>query len=108
LCGTVDEHLVGEIVASMTVIPLKRLVQGEATRLLELESHRLKKVSSQDEAISAVSRAIRRSRSGLKDPRRPVGAFMLVGPTGVGKTLLCQALVEFMVGACGAVNRADS
>ena len=98
LCGTVDEHLVSEIVASMTGIPLKRLVQGEATRLLELEAHLHKKVISQDEAIKAVSRAIRRSRSGLKDPKRPVGCFMFVGPTGVGKTLLCKALAEFMFG----------
>ena len=107
LCGTVDEHLVGEIVASMTGIPLKRLDQGEATRLLELESHLHKKVISQDEAINAVSRAIRRSRSGLKDPRRPVGSFMLVGPTGVGKTLLCKALAEFMFGGEEALIQID-
>ena len=107
LCGTVDEHLVGEIVASMTGIPLKRLDQGEATRLLELEAHLHKKVISQDEAIKAVSRAIRRSRSGLKDPRRPVGAFMLVGPTGVGKTLLCKALAEFMFGGEEALIQID-
>jgi ATP-dependent Clp protease ATP-binding subunit ClpC len=107
LCGTVDDNLVGEIVASMTGIPLKRLDQGEATRLLELESHLHKKVISQDEAIKAVSRAIRRSRSGLKDPRRPVGAFMLVGPTGVGKTLLCKALAEFMFGGEEALIQID-
>ncbi len=107
LCGTVDENLVGEIVASMTGIPLKRLDQGEATRLLELESHLHKKVISQDEAVKAVSRAIRRSRSGLKDPRRPVGAFMLVGPTGVGKTLLCKALAEFMFGGEEALIQID-
>jgi len=107
LCGTVDEHIVGEIVASMTGIPLKRLDQGEATRLLELESHLHKKVISQDEAIKAVARAIRRSRSGLKDPRRPVGAFMLVGPTGVGKTLLCKALAEFMFGGEEALIQID-
>ncbi len=107
LCGTVDENLVGEIVAAMTGIPLKRLDQGEAKRLLELESHLHKKVISQDEAIRAVSRAIRRSRSGLKDPRRPVGAFMLVGPTGVGKTLLCKALAEFMFGGEEALIQID-
>jgi len=107
LCGTVDEHLVGEIVASMTGIPLQRLDQGEAQRLLELESHLHKKVISQDEAIKAIARAIRRSRSGLKDPRRPVGAFMLVGPTGVGKTLLCKALAEFMFGGEEALIQID-
>ena len=107
LCGTVDEHLVCEIVASMTGIPLKRLDQGEATRLLELEAHLHKKVISQDEAIKAVSRAIRRSRSGLKDPKRPVGCFMFVGPTGVGKTLLCKALAEFMFGGEEALIQID-
>ena len=107
LCGTVDDNLVGEIVAAMTGIPLKRLDQGEAKRLLDLESHLHKKVISQDDAIRAVSRAIRRSRSGLKDPRRPVGAFMLVGPTGVGKTLLCKALAEFMFGGEEALIQID-
>jgi ATP-dependent Clp protease ATP-binding subunit ClpC len=107
ICGTVDEHLVSEIVASMTGIPLQRLDQGEAARLLELESHLHKKVISQDEAIKAISRAIRRSRSGLKDPKRPVGSFMLVGPTGVGKTLLCKALAEFMFGGEEALIQID-
>jgi len=107
LCGTVDEHLVSEIIASMTGIPLQRLDQGEAARLLELEAHLHKKVISQDEAIKAIARAIRRSRSGLKDPKRPVGSFMLVGPTGVGKTLLCKALAEFMFGGEEALIQID-
>jgi len=107
LCGNVDEALVSQIVSSMTGIPLQRLDHGETQRLLALEDHLHKRVISQDEAIKAVARAIRRSRAGLKDPRRPVGAFMLVGPTGVGKTLLCKALAEFMFGAEEALIQID-
>ncbi|MBA3846399.1 MAG: ATP-dependent Clp protease ATP-binding subunit, partial [Planctomycetes bacterium] len=107
LAGTVDEVLVGQIVATMTGIPLQRMDQGEAQRLLDLEGHLHKRVISQDEAVKAIARAIRRSRSGLKDPRRPVGAFMLVGPTGVGKTLLCKALAEFMFGEEDALIQID-
>jgi ATP-dependent Clp protease ATP-binding subunit ClpC len=107
LCGTVDEPLVAEIVASMTGIPLTRLDQGETTRLLQLETHLHQKVISQDDAIRAIAKAIRRSRSGLKDPKRPVGCFMLVGPTGVGKTLVCKALAEFMFGAEDALIQID-
>jgi len=107
ICGSVDESLVAQIIATMTGIPVQRLDQGEAQRLLHLEDHLHKRVISQDEGIKAISRAIRRSRSGLKDPRRPVGAFMLVGPTGVGKTLLCKALAEFMFGEQDALIQID-
>jgi ATP-dependent Clp protease ATP-binding subunit ClpC len=107
LCGTVDETLVGSIVSGMTGIPLQRLDHGEAQRLLDLEGHLHKRVISQDEALKAIARAIRRSRSGLKDPRRPVGCFMLVGPTGVGKTHTCKALAEFMFGSEDALIQID-
>ncbi|MEK7413035.1 MAG: ATP-dependent Clp protease ATP-binding subunit [Planctomycetota bacterium] len=105
--GTVDEQVIAEVVASMTGIPLTRLDQGEAKRLLALEEHLHRKVVSQHDAITAIARAIRRSRSGLKDPKRPTGSFMFVGPTGVGKTLLCKALAEFMFGGEDALIQID-
>jgi ATP-dependent Clp protease ATP-binding subunit ClpC len=106
-CGTVDEPLVGEVVAAMTGIPVQRLDQGESARLLHLEEHLHRSVISQDEAIRGLSKAIRRSRAGLKDPKRPVGCFMFVGPTGVGKTLLCKALAEFLFGGEEALITID-
>jgi len=96
--GVVDEEVVAEVVASMTGIPLKRMGQDEADRLLGLETELHKRVVSQDEAVSAVARAVRRSRSGLKDPNRPMGSFVFVGPSGVGKTYLAKCLAEFMFG----------
>jgi ATP-dependent Clp protease ATP-binding subunit ClpC len=107
ICGTVDEGLVAEIVAQMTGIPLKRLDQGEAKRLLELEGHLHQRVISQHDAIKSLSKAIRRSRAGLKDPKRPAGCFLFVGPTGVGKTLLCKALAEFLFGSEEALLQID-
>ena len=98
VCGTVDEEAVAEVVSKMTGVPLTRLEKEEAARLLKLENELHKKVVSQDEAIKAVSKAIRRARAGLKDPRRPMGSFIFVGPSGVGKTLLAKALAEFMFG----------
>ncbi len=96
--GTVDEDVVAEVISKMTGVPLKRLEKEEAQRLLELEKELHKKVISQEEAIKAVSKAIRRARAGLKDPKRPMGSFIFVGPSGVGKTLLSKALAEFMFG----------
>jgi len=96
--GVVDAEIVAEVVSKMTGVPLTRLEKKEAQRLLELEGELHKKVVSQDEAIVAVSKAVRRSRSGLKDPNRPTGCFIFLGPSGVGKTLLARALAEFMFG----------
>jgi ATP-dependent Clp protease ATP-binding subunit ClpC len=107
LCGIVDEDLIREVISKMTGIALQRIDQNEAKRLLELEDHLHKRVISQDEAINALARAIRRSRAGLKDPKRPVGSFIFVGPTGVGKTLLCKALAEFLFGEEDALIQID-
>jgi len=96
--GIVDEEVVAEVVSKMTGVPLTRLEKEEAQRLLELEKELHKTVVSQDEAIKVVSKSIRRARSGLKDPRRPMGSFIFAGPSGVGKTLLSKALAEFMFG----------
>ncbi len=96
--GTVDEEVVAEVVSKMTGVPLTRLEKEESERLLQLEKELHKMVVSQEEAVKAVSRAIRKARSGLKDPNRPMGSFIFVGPSGVGKTLLAKALAEFMFG----------
>jgi len=105
--GIVDEDVIAEVVSSMTGIPLTRLESEEAERLLRMEEELHKRVVSQDEAIRAIARAVRRSRSGLKDPRRPVGSFIFLGPTGVGKTLLARALAEFMFGEEDALIQID-
>ncbi len=88
--GVVDEEVIAEVVSKMTGVPLTRLEKEEAQRLLELENELHKRVVSQDEAIKAISKTIRRARSGLKDPHRPMGSFLFLGPSGVGKTLLSQ------------------
>ncbi len=105
--GVVDEDVIAEVVSKMTGVPLQRLEKEEASRLLELEKELHKKVISQDEAIKAVARAIRRARAGLKDPKRPMGSFIFVGPSGVGKTLLSKALAEFMFGDEDALVHLD-
>jgi ATP-dependent Clp protease ATP-binding subunit ClpC len=96
--GVVDEEIISEVVSSMTGIPLTRMDRDEAERLLELEKELHKKVVSQKEAVRAIGRAVRRSRSGLKDPNRPMGSFIFVGPSGVGKTYLAKCLAEFIFG----------
>ena len=105
--GVVDEEVVAEVVSKMTGVPLRRLEKEEVQRLLELEDELHKRVVSQHEAIVAVAKAIRRARSGLKDPRRPMGSFILIGPSGVGKTLLSKALAEFMFGDEDALVQID-
>ena len=91
----------------MTGVPLTRLEKEESARLLQLEAALHKTVVGQDEAVKAVARAIRKARSGLKDPKRPMGCFLFLGPTGVGKTLLAKALAEFMFGDAEAMITLD-
>ncbi|MEM1183858.1 MAG: ATP-dependent Clp protease ATP-binding subunit, partial [Planctomycetota bacterium] len=105
--GVVDEEVIAEVVSKMTGVPLQRLEKEEAARLLELENELHKKVISQHEAIQAISKSIRRARAGLKDPKRPMGSFIFVGPSGVGKTLLSKALAEFMFGDEDALIHLD-
>ncbi|HPD47451.1 MAG TPA: ATP-dependent Clp protease ATP-binding subunit [Anaerohalosphaeraceae bacterium] len=105
--GEVDAEVIAEVVSKMTGVPLTRLEKQEAQRLLELEAELHRTVVSQDEAIHAVAKAVRRSRSGLKDPNRPMGSFIFIGPSGVGKTLLARALAEFMFGDPDALIQID-
>jgi ATP-dependent Clp protease ATP-binding subunit ClpC len=105
--GTVDAEVIAEVVSNMTGVPLTRLEKKEAQRLLELEEELHKRVVSQDEAINTVAKAVRRSRSGMKDPNRPMGCFIFLGPSGVGKTLLGRALAEFMFSDENALIQLD-
>ncbi|NLK41945.1 MAG: ATP-dependent Clp protease ATP-binding subunit [Planctomycetes bacterium] len=107
IVGEVNEEVVAEVVSKMTGVPLTRLEKEEAEKLLELEAELHKTVVSQDEAIAAAAKAVRRSRSGLKDPNRPMGSFIFIGPSGVGKTLLARALAEFMFGDPDALIQID-
>jgi ATP-dependent Clp protease ATP-binding subunit ClpC len=101
-----SEH-VAEVVSRWTGIPLFRLEEGEQTRLLRMEEELKKRVVGQDEAIVALAKAIRRSRAGIKDPRRPIGSFIFLGPTGVGKTELAKALAEFLFGDVDSLIELD-
>ena len=96
--SVVDEDAIAAVVSSMTGVPLTRLEEAESQRLLQLEDELHQTVISQHEAITQIAKAIRKSRSGLKDPNRPMGSFLFLGPTGVGKTLLAKAIAEFMFG----------
>ncbi len=96
--GVVDSEIIAETVSRMTGVPLTRIEKGEAERLLAMEGELHKSIVGQEAAVSAIARAVRRSRSGLKDPKRPMGSFIFLGPTGVGKTLLAKALAKFMFG----------
>ena len=105
--GKVDSEIIAEVVSKMTGVPLTRIEKKEAQRLLELEAELHKRVISQDEAITAIAKSVRRSRSGLKDPNRPMGSFIFIGPSGVGKTLLAKSLAEFMFGDEDALIQID-
>ena len=104
---SVDAEYVAEVVSDWTKIPLKQITEQESKRLLRMESILHKRVIGQEEAVEAVARAIRRGRTGLKDPRRPIGSFMFLGPTGVGKTELSKALAEAVFGSEKAMIRVD-
>ena len=105
--GTVTEDDIAKVVAGWTGIPVTRLTEDESQRLLKLEETLHQRVVGQDEAVAAVAKAIRRSRVGLKDPKRPIGSFLFLGPTGVGKTELCKTLAESMFGDENAMIRID-
>src|SRR6187431_741433 len=92
----VDEDDIAAVVAQWTGIPTDRLLEGEVEKLVHMEERLHERVVGQDSAIEAVSNALRRARSGLQDPNRPIGSFVFLGPTGVGKTELARALAEFM------------
>lgn len=103
----VGENEIADVVSGWTKIPVRKLEEEESERLKKLESILHERVVGQEEAVSAVSRAIRRGRVGLKDPKRPIGSFLFLGPTGVGKTELCKALAEAMFGTENALIRVD-
>ena len=105
--GTVDEECIAEIVSSWTGVPVVQLTKEESDRLLHLEDELHGRIVGQHEAVTAVAKAIRRGRVGLKDPKRPIGSFIFLGPTGVGKTELCKALATAMFGSEKMMIRLD-
>src|SRR5579884_3597965 len=105
--GVVDEEVIREVVGKMTGVPLTKINKDETARLLTMEDELHKAVISQHEAIHAIAKAVRKSRAGLKDPKRPIGSFIFAGPTGVGKTLLAKQLAKFMFGDENALVQID-
>ena len=104
---TVNEGHIAEVVAMMTGVPAQRIAQSEGIRLLGMTDELKKQVIGQDEAIEKIARSIRRNRAGLRDPKRPIGSFMFLGPTGVGKTLLAKKLAQFLFNSDDALIRVD-
>jgi ATP-dependent Clp protease ATP-binding subunit ClpB len=107
LRNKVTDNEIAEVVSRATGIPVAKMLEGEKHKLLNMENVLHKKVIGQDEAVDAISNAIRRSRAGLSDPNRPIGSFLFMGPTGVGKTELCKSLAEFMFDTTEAMVRID-
>ena len=105
--GIVDKEIIAEVVELWTGVPVNKIVEEEAERLLNLEEILHGRVVGQDQAVKSISRAIRRSRAGFKDPKRPIGSFLFLGPTGVGKTELCKALAEVQFGDENQIIRID-
>jgi ATP-dependent Clp protease ATP-binding subunit ClpB len=103
----VDAEDIAEVVSKWTGVPVSRLMEGEIAKLVHLEEHLHERVVGQDEAVTAVANAIRRSRAGLSDPHRPIGSFMFLGPTGVGKTELARALAQYLFDDDRAMVRID-
>src|SRR5258706_3394656 len=103
----VDEEDVAAIVSRWTGIPVSRMLEGEVQKLLRMEDRLRERVVGQDEAIAVVSQAVRRARAGLADPNRPIGSFLFMGPTGVGKTELARALAEFLFDSEKSMIRLD-
>ena len=107
LCGEVTAEDIANIISGWTGVPVAQLTEQESERLLKMEDILHNRIIGQDEAVSCVARAIRRGRVGIKDPKRPIGSFIFLGPTGVGKTELCKALAEAMFGTESAIIRLD-
>ncbi len=107
ICEVVREEDIAQLVASWTGIPVSQMLEGEAEKLVHMEERLHERLVDQEEAVKAISEAVRRSRAGLKDPRRPIGSFMFLGPTGVGKTELAKTLAWFMFGDENAMVRLD-
>jgi len=107
ISGAVDEDDIAQLISNWTGIPVSQMLEGEAEKLLHMEERIHERLINQEEAVTAISEAVRRSRSGLKDPRRPIGSFMFLGPTGVGKTELARTLAWFMFDDENAMVRLD-